>query len=69
MKNIVALKSRLWVTHPANLCTFCASLNCTDPGLYVCLWQYGPVFIRLYTASSGKRYTGMVVRYGYGRSR
>jgi len=30
LKNIVTLKSRLGVTHPANLCTICTSLKSTD---------------------------------------
>jgi len=34
LKNITTLKiSRLWVTHPANLFTFCALLKSTDLGL------------------------------------
>jgi len=34
----VALKSRLWVIHPANLCTICISRKFTDPRLSFCLW-------------------------------
>jgi len=35
-KNIVTLKSRLGVTHTANLCAICASLKSTDLGLFFC---------------------------------
>jgi len=35
-KNIMTLKSRLEVTHPANLCTIYTSLNSADLELFFC---------------------------------